>query len=57
MNIRPGENEMFHAVGQTDMTTLRDAFRNFAYAPNTRKEILNKEYIAVHKYYGIHRVD
>ena len=41
MNIRPGGDEIFHVNGQTDMTTLRDAFRNFAYAPNTRKELLN----------------
>jgi len=41
MNIRPGGAETFHADGQTDMTKLRDAFRNFAYAPKMRKEILN----------------
>ena len=41
MDIRPEWAEMFHADGQTDMTKLRDAFRNFEYAPKTRKEMLH----------------
>jgi hypothetical protein len=41
MKINPGGADMFHVDGQTDMTKLTDAFRNFANAPKTRKEILN----------------
>jgi len=33
MKIRPVEAELFHADGQTDMTKLTDAVRNFAKAP------------------------
>jgi hypothetical protein len=33
MKIRPVEAELFHADGQTDMTKLTVAFRNFANAP------------------------
>jgi hypothetical protein len=33
MKIRPVEAELFHADGQTDMTKLIVAFRNFANAP------------------------
>jgi hypothetical protein len=34
MKIRPVGAELFHADGQTDMTKLIVAFRNFANAPN-----------------------
>jgi hypothetical protein len=33
MKIRPVGVELFHADGQTDMTKLTVAFRNFANAP------------------------
>ena len=33
MKIRPKAGELFHADGQTDMTKLVVAFRNFAKAP------------------------
>jgi hypothetical protein len=33
MDVRPVGAELFHADGQTDMTKLRLAFRNFANAP------------------------
>jgi hypothetical protein len=33
MKIRPVGAELFHADGQTDMTKLTVAFRNFAKAP------------------------
>jgi hypothetical protein len=33
MEIRPVGVELFHADGQTDITTLIVAFRNFAKAP------------------------
>jgi hypothetical protein len=33
MKIRPVGAELFHADGQTDMTKLMVAFRNFANAP------------------------
>jgi hypothetical protein len=33
MKIRPVGAELFHADGQTDMTKLIVAFRNFANAP------------------------
>jgi len=33
MEIRPLENELFHAYGQTDMTMLLVVLRNFAKAP------------------------
>jgi hypothetical protein len=35
MKIRPVGAELFHADGQTDMTKLIVAFRNFANAPKT----------------------
>ena len=35
MKIRPMGAEVFHTEGQTDMTTLIVAFRNFANAPKT----------------------
>jgi len=34
MKIRPVGAEFFHADGQTDMSNLTDAFRNFTNAPN-----------------------
>jgi hypothetical protein len=34
MKIRPVGAELLHADGQTDMTKLIVAFRNFANAPN-----------------------
>jgi hypothetical protein len=36
MNISQLGAELFHAEGQTYMTKLRVAFRNFAKAPKTR---------------------
>jgi hypothetical protein len=36
MKIRPVGAELFHAAGQTDMTKLTLAFRNFANAPKKR---------------------
>jgi len=39
LNIRPMGAELFHADGQTDMTKLVVAFRNFANAPRKRKTI------------------
>jgi hypothetical protein len=33
IKIRPVRVELFHAEGQTDMTKLTVAFRNFANAP------------------------
>jgi hypothetical protein len=33
MKILPIRDEVLHADGQTDMTTLRVAFRNFVNAP------------------------
>ena len=33
MQIRPAEAELFHAIGQTDMTKLILAFRNFVKTP------------------------
>ena len=35
MKIRPVRAEFFHADGQTDMTKLTVAFRNFAEAPGS----------------------
>jgi len=35
MKIRPVGAGLLHADGQTDMTKLRVAFRNFANAPKT----------------------
>ena len=35
MKIRPVGAELFHADGQTDMTKLIVAFRNFVNAPKT----------------------
>ena len=47
MKIRPVGPEFFHAkertVGQTDMTKLIVAFRNFANAPNNRVEPAYKD--------------
>jgi hypothetical protein len=37
MKIRPVAVELFHADGQTDMTTLTVGFRNFANAPKKGK--------------------
>jgi len=37
MKIHPVGAELFHADGQTDMTKLMVAFRNFANAPKNRK--------------------
>jgi hypothetical protein len=39
MKIRSVGAELFHANGQTDMTKLIVAFRDFANAPNTDIEI------------------
>jgi len=39
MKIRPVEAEFFHADGQTDMTKLTVAFRNFTNAP--KRPMLN----------------
>ena len=38
MKIRSVGAELFHADGQTGMTKLMDAFRNFAKAPNKTTE-------------------
>jgi len=38
MKIHPVGAELFHAVGQTDMTKLTVAFRNFANAPKKYEE-------------------
>jgi hypothetical protein len=39
LKIRPLGAEFFHADGQTDMTKLIVAFRNFANAPENLKDI------------------
>ena len=36
MKIRPVGPEFFHADGRTDLTKLRDAYRNFSNAPTNR---------------------
>ena len=43
MKIRPVGTEVFHADGQTDMTTLIIPFRNFANAPQMWSAALNTE--------------
>jgi len=35
MKIRPVGTELFHSDGQTDMTKIIVAYRNFANAPQT----------------------
>jgi hypothetical protein len=39
MKIPPVGAELFHADGQTDMTKLIVAFRNFVNAPESEKEL------------------
>ena len=39
MKIPPMEAELFHAEGQTDMTKLIDAFRNFPNAPKKNQRV------------------
>jgi len=39
MKIRPAEDELFRAIGQTDVTNLTVAFRNFATAPKKGKVV------------------
>jgi hypothetical protein len=46
MKIRPGGAEVFHSDGETDMTTLIIAFRNFANAPQMGSPALNMEQLA-----------
>jgi hypothetical protein len=48
MKIRPLGAELFHADGQTDMTKLIVAFRNFAKAP--KNEIRIAGYISLYIY-------
>jgi len=44
MKIRAKRTEFFHAYGQTDLTKLTVAVRNFANAPkNPRNDILNDD--------------
>jgi hypothetical protein len=38
MKIRPVGADLFHADGQTDVTNLIVAFRNFANVPNKLKD-------------------
>ena len=40
MKIRPVAAELFHAEGQTNMTKLIVAFRNFAIAPNNARIVI-----------------
>jgi hypothetical protein len=42
MKIRPVGAELLHEDGQTDMTKLTVAFRNFANVPNKRNLLTNK---------------
>jgi len=40
MKIHPVEEELYHAVGRTDMAKLIIAFRNFANAPKKIRRII-----------------
>jgi len=40
VKIRPVGTELFHSNGQTDMTKLIDALRNYSKAPNAEVLIL-----------------
>jgi hypothetical protein len=41
MKIRPVGGELFHADGQTEITKLTVAFRNFVNAPNNNLSVQN----------------
>jgi hypothetical protein len=55
IKIRPAGVELFHADGQTDMTKLRVAFRNFANAPKNRLRVRVLVYVTMGSFWNLLR--